>query len=405
MDPPHVLAGATSPASVREAGPLVQRTAALVVSDPHIRHGIETGTAGASLTLAGPETVSFADVILTDATKDVDDVIAALRARARADAAVVYIFGGSAPECVSAAHAAGAFACIQFPFVGDELAGLIKSAVDATTAKLRIANLAKELDLQLHLASIGRMSAGLSHEIANPLAVAMGSLYFIRQEVARMTESERLLHVLSSAAHGEREQVCHVARMHLAASRGPSDLFSAMDDAQNSYQRIEALLTNLRVLIGQGNVKQHDVDLLDVVEDVRRWAAEPLHGVTVEVEGGSTWVRTDPSLLRQIVLNLATNAANAAKSLSAARVRFHVYSTIAGEAVLSVRDNGPGIADEMQEKIFEPFFTTRRGRGGTGLGLSLCRELARQIGAEISLWSAPGRGSCFRVSLPIGGPR
>jgi signal transduction histidine kinase len=67
--------------------------------------------------------------------------------------------------------------------------------------------------------------------------------------------------------------------------------------------------------------------------------------------------------------------------------------------VVSVRDNGPGIDSELQEKIFEPFFTTRRGRGGTGLGLALCREYARQMKATLSVWSAPGLGACFRVAL------
>jgi signal transduction histidine kinase len=80
-------------------------------------------------------------------------------------------------------------------------------------------------------------------------------------------------------------------------------------------------------------------------------------------------------------------------------VRFHVYR--AGvHVVVSVRDNGPGIPVELQDKIFEPFFTTRRGRGGTGLGLALCREYARRMGAVLSVWSAPGRGACFRVALP-----
>ena len=68
---------------------------------------------------------------------------------------------------------------------------------------------------------------------------------------------------------------------------------------------------------------------------------------------------------------------------------------------MSVRDNGPGIPETMHDKIFEPFFTTRRGRGGTGLGLALCREYARRMGAELSFWSVSGRGACFRVSMAL----
>jgi signal transduction histidine kinase len=63
---------------------------------------------------------------------------------------------------------------------------------------------------------------------------------------------------------------------------------------------------------------------------------------------------------------------------------------------LSVRDNGPGISPEIRDRIFEPFFTTRRG---TGLGLALCQEYAVQMHAHVTLWTALGRGACFRIHL------
>lgn len=395
---------------------------AISTTNPEVAHSIQKLAAGASsgtspLVVKTSDAVSFADVIV------IDDVarIAELRAEARTDAAVVFVFTETAPtESVQAAHAAGAFACIRFPFVGQELLGIVKSAVDATTAKVRVADLAKQLDLQQHLASIGRMSSGLTHEIANPLSVAMGALQFIRQEVAHLIESERLLRTISTLPATEIERGLHAARAHLASTdHDRNELISAMDDTSTSYQRIEALLKNLRVLIGQGVVKVKTIDAGSIVRDVRRWAAEALRGVTVEEEGacgraspashregsprsgaGPLYVRADANLLGQIVLNLATNAALAAKTLSAPRVRFHVYASGPKDVVISIRDNGPGIPEDVQDKIFEPFFTTRRGRGGTGLGLSLSRELARQIGAEISFWSVLGRGTCFRVRLP-----
>ncbi|HEY2370862.1 MAG TPA: ATP-binding protein, partial [Polyangiaceae bacterium] len=118
----------------------------------------------------------------------------------------------------------------------------------------------------------------------------------------------------------------------------------------------------------------------------------------VELAGPPTFARADHVLLAQILQNLVINGAHAARSLPAPRVRFHTYMH-EGRAIISVRDNGPGIAPELHQKIFEPFFTTRRGRGGTGLGLALCREYALQMGAEVTLWSVPGRGACFRVAF------
>jgi signal transduction histidine kinase len=103
-------------------------------------------------------------------------------------------------------------------------------------------------------------------------------------------------------------------------------------------------------------------------------------------------------MLEQIVLHLTTNAAHAARSLPAARIRYHVYQS-GDRVIVSVRDNGPGIDAESRDKIFEPFFTTRREQGAKGLGLAICREYARRMGATLTAWSERGRGACFRLSL------
>jgi signal transduction histidine kinase len=145
-------------------------------------------------------------------------------------------------------------------------------------------------------------------------------------------------------------------------------------------------------------VRREHVDLRAVAGDVLKWVAADLQGVEVERLDEPVAALADRRLVGQIVQNLTSNAAHAARSLSSPRVRLHIYAE-GSRAVVSVRDNGPGIAPDLQEKIFEPFFTTRRNRGGTGLGLALCREYALQMGAELSLWSMPGRGTCFRLYL------
>jgi two-component system C4-dicarboxylate transport sensor histidine kinase DctB len=156
----------------------------------------------------------------------------------------------------------------------------------------------------------------------------------------------------------------------------------------------------MRDLVGRTReVRREPIELLPLVTEVRKWLTQELRGVEVEVIGEPLVAVADRTLLGQLLHNLTSNAAHAAKSLSAPRIRLHVYSG-GSRVIVSVRDNGPGIPVELQERIFEPFFTTRRGNGGTGLGLALCREYALQMRAELSVWSLPGRGACFRVSLP-----
>jgi signal transduction histidine kinase len=300
--------------------------------------------------------------------------VASLRARARPDAAVVVVAPVASPEIVRDSLTAGAVACLRPPLVVEELVKVVQSALDTHAAKSQVADLARKLDLETHLASIGRMSAGLSHEISTPLLVAATNL-----EIAR-TELEQL-----SGAVSAREEVNAIG--------------VAFDEMHRAHERLRGVLEMMRELVGRRRATRLDrLDLQRAAEDVKTLLTNQLHDVDVELAGPPTFARADHVLLGQILQNLVINGAHAARSLPAPRVRLHTYMH-EGRAIISVRDNGPGIAPELHQKIFEPFFTTRRGRGGTGLGLALCREYALQMGAEVTLWSVPGRGACFRVAF------
>ncbi|HNO68789.1 MAG TPA: ATP-binding protein, partial [Pseudomonadota bacterium] len=130
--------------------------------------------------------------------------------------------------------------------------------------------------------------------------------------------------------------------------------------------------------------------------------------IVTEVSPDAESLQTDPGLLRQILINLLTNAIDAtsahqADAGSVATVTGRIFvsaKTEGSEVVLAVRDEGTGIAPDDLQRIFEPFYTTK-GRGrGTGLGLSICRELTRSLGGKITVESAPGQGSTFALRLP-----
>jgi two-component system NtrC family sensor kinase len=108
---------------------------------------------------------------------------------------------------------------------------------------------------------------------------------------------------------------------------------------------------------------------------------------------------TDPGLLRQIIINLLSNAFDAI----AREGRVTVSAKVNDASVdIAVSDTGAGISPDDLRSIFEPFYTTK-GRGkGTGLGLAICRELSKSLGGSIEVESAPGKGSTFTVHLPRG---
>jgi two-component system sensor histidine kinase HydH len=339
---------------------------AVLVDDAELAQDLYSKLRHAPLVVRGPASIGNAAAVLVDVPGDAFVRIADVRRRARSDAAIVVV--ARTPIEASVAYAAGAFACLRPPIVPEELAGLLASAIDSRTAMSQATDLIHRLEIEAAFASIGRISAGLTHELANPLAAAVLSLDEIRSELA-------------ARGGGRLDPVLAAPFEDLAASVG----------------RIEALVRSLAVL-GRTTPSLGPVDVEGVIRQVLVWAAPVLASVEVEEVVEPLRAVADPTMLGQVLLNLITNAAHAARALPSPRVRLHVYPS-KGRAVVSVRDNGPGIPEEYHEKIFEPFFTTRRGQGGTGLGLPLCREYAHRMGATLSIWSVPGRGTCCRLGL------
>jgi two-component system NtrC family sensor kinase len=122
--------------------------------------------------------------------------------------------------------------------------------------------------------------------------------------------------------------------------------------------------------------------------------------VTIDIIDEPANFVTDPGLLRQIVINLLSNAFDAIASDGRVTVSASVKN---GMVAIAVSDTGAGISPDDLRSIFEPFYTTK-GRGkGTGLGLAICRELAKALGGSIEVESVPGKGSTFTVHLPLHG--
>jgi signal transduction histidine kinase len=113
------------------------------------------------------------------------------------------------------------------------------------------------------------------------------------------------------------------------------------------------------------------------------------------------WVLMDENQMKQVLLNLVHNALQAMPEGGLMDITTAEAQKVGRDGVMvSVKDNGVGIAPENQTRIFEPFFTTKTDRGGTGLGLSVTYGIVSEHGGEIELTSEPGKGSLFKVWLP-----
>jgi signal transduction histidine kinase/ligand-binding sensor domain-containing protein len=175
--------------------------------------------------------------------------------------------------------------------------------------------------------------------------------------------------------------------------------------AEHQLALVNDVLDLAKVEAGRLDVTAETVDLPRFLGDLLA-TVEPMvrrNGNALETEGveEAGLVRTDPTRLRQILLNLLSNAA---RHTSNGVVRLEA-SRAGGDALLRVRDTGVGMSPEEVAGLFREYAQAKGGdpRGGTGLGLAISRRLARLLGGDISVESAPGRGSAFTLRIPSGG--
>jgi len=210
------------------------------------------------------------------------------------------------------------------------------------------------------LAGIGRLSAGVAHEINNPLGVILGYARLLRKK-------------------------CDGG---MAA-----DLSVIEDETLRAKEIVDGLLDLSRPL----PVAAEEVDLRALSDDVVSRLAEArlLDGVAVQVDGAAR-APGHPEKLRQVLVNLVRNAAEAAGAGGKVAVRVAERD---GSAEVAVEDSGPGVPDERRDRLFEPFFTTKPR--GTGLGLAVSRAIARAHGGDLDAGAASAGGARFALRLPL----
>jgi signal transduction histidine kinase len=258
------------------------------------------------------------------------------------------------------------------------------------------------------LASLGMLSAGVAHEINNPLAYVSNNLAVIDRDVRYLL---KLLEIYAEAGEGlARTQPELFERATGLATEFDVDyvkenMGKILDRTRQGITRVADIVRNLR---GFARLDQADVDLADIHEALRT-ALEMLRGrldrrgINVEEKLGELPpVPGSPAQLNQVFLNLLVNAMQAIESTNRDDGRIAITTEARdGEVIVEVADNGCGIADENLAQIFDPFFTTKDVGDGTGLGLSITHSMVQDHGGRLEVDSAPGQGTRFRVILPV----
>jgi signal transduction histidine kinase len=248
------------------------------------------------------------------------------------------------------------------------------------------------------LASLGRLAAGVAHEINNPLAYVTNNLAVLRRDM------QAALGVLDAyrAGHGEL-----AAQLALQADL---DYFRAnfarmCDKALEGVGRVRDIVKNLRDFARLDEAEFKEADLNAAVESSievldHEFKAKGIH-LKTEFQPVPP-VLCHAGKLNQVILNLLVNAIQACDHGGTVGAGTRVGED--GSVVLEITDNGAGIRPEHMPRIFEPFFTTKAVGQGTGLGLSVSFGIIRDHGGKIEVDSQVGRGSAFRVRLPLPPP-
>lgn len=219
-------------------------------------------------------------------------------------------------------------------------------------------------------AGLGRLAAGVVHELNNPLTV-------VTMYTEMMLDEARLGGPLA----GELEKL------------------RAIQDAAGRVQRF---MRDLSTYARPGADRFEPVDLAELVEKAERLCKPALKEADAKVVnelGPAPPVPGHRASLEHVLVNLITNAAEAIQGGGTITVALRAEGD---GAVIEVRDTGAGMAPDVAARCLEPFFTTRPGGKGTGLGLPIAAGIVRRHGGRLEFSSAPGEGSVFRVKLPAG---
>jgi signal transduction histidine kinase len=223
---------------------------------------------------------------------------------------------------------------------------------------------------------VGRLSAGIAHEIGNPIGIVLG-----------------YLDLLKSAGVGDEERKDYLNRIESEVTRIKRIIRQLLDFSRPSSGVPEQTHVHERI-VSTTNMLGPQPMMEGIETEARFLAQEDL-------------VLADPNHLQQVFLNIVMNAADAlakkdASPEAGAEKRIVIKTLNTDQAIqIWFSDTGPGIQDKEVTRIFDPFYTTKEPGKGTGLGLSVCYRIVEGLGGTIRAESTPGMGTSIIITLPV----
>ena len=262
----------------------------------------------------------------------------------------------------------------------------------------------------LHRESLGRLAAGIAHEINTPVQYVGGNLEFLGTALGKLLE---LLDALAEAALTDRDEGSLAEELTQLLDDEElgfllQEVPAAIRESREGLDQVTSLVLAMKRFAQPGIGRPQPLDLAQAVADtlavsrsVWRFAAD----VTVDIDADLPPILFVPGDLNQVLLHIVVNAAEAiAQKFAGQGEKGHITirATRSGAVVeLAIADDGPGIPEAIRQRIFDPFFTTKEACKGSGQGLAIVHANLVRHNARLEVLTAPDAGTSFVISLPV----
>jgi len=248
------------------------------------------------------------------------------------------------------------------------------------------------------MASLGRLVAGVAHELNNPISFVYGNVHALARY------RERLARYLAAVDAADLPDDVRKLRDELHVPKILADIAPLLDGTLQGAERVRDLVQDLRRFSSGQSGERSRFDLVHVVATAVHWVTRGARqDLQIDVEAPPVLqIAGHPGQLQQVLMNLVQNAIDALRDVDRPRVEVRV-DVADGMARVRVRDNGAGIAPDDLVRVFDPFFTTKPLGQGTGLGLSISYGIVTEHGGNLTAANHGQGGAVFTLSLPMEG--
>lgn len=284
---------------------------------------------------------------------------------------------------------------------------LVTKNLNLDSKNIELKTIQSQLIHQEKMASLGRLVAGIAHELNNPINFVHGNLPYLKQYVE---ELKKVIAAIDELPEDQRKPVDEL-KNKLKYSFLVEDLDNIIADLNEGAERIRHIIRDLKSFSRLDEAELKEASIQEGIESTLKILSQYYGRDKLPVESDYKAippVLCYPGQLNQVWMNLLSNAAQAmlpvleALPAGAPMTPLKIKAELVDKSVLvSIADCGGGIKPEVQSKIFDPFFTTKAVGQGTGLGLSICHSIVERHGGQIWFDSVMGQGTTFYVRVPL----